>query len=219
MSTATIAPPSLASVSTADTLLVPPPLPTFEEFLAWAVMADVRAEWVAGEVVPMSPANTEHQDLLAFLYRLCIQAAEEGSHGRVFFAPVALKLASRPSGREPDLIFVKAAHADRIKGTYIEGPADLVVEIVSPESDARDRGDKFVEYEAAAIPEYWLIDPLRCAVTVWRLGAERRYQAADLTADGIYESDALPGLRLRPEWLWQRPLPTPMAALARLARG
>ncbi|MCC6625989.1 MAG: hypothetical protein IT340_01180 [Chloroflexi bacterium] len=54
-----------------------------------------------------------------------------------------------------------------------------------------------------------------------RPGAERhgRYQAADLTADGVYESDALPGLRLRPDWLWQQPLPPLAAALATLARA
>ena len=46
---------------------------------------------------------------------------------------------------------------DRVHRTYLDGPADLVVEIVSPESAGRDRGEKYYEYEAAGIPEYWLL--------------------------------------------------------------
>ena len=52
-------------------------------------------------------------------------------------------------------------HLDRLTDSHLSGPADLVVEIVSPDSLGRDRGDKFAEYEAASIPEYWLIDPVR----------------------------------------------------------
>jgi Uma2 family endonuclease len=193
----------------------PPPLPTFEAFLAWARQTDTRAEWVAGEVVPMSPANLDHQRLSSFLYELMRRAAAANG-GEVFYAPIALKLVSRPSGREPDLIYVAAAHADRLRETYIEGPADLVIEIVSPDSDARDRGDKFVEYEAAAIPEYWLVDPLRREVIAWRLESDSRYRALPLDAAGTLASVVLPGLRLLPAWLWQRPLPTLEEALATL---
>jgi Uma2 family endonuclease len=189
-----------------------PELATFEDFLAWARGVDSRAEWVDGEVVVMTPASVEHQMLVGFLYRLLAAVVDEHELGTVLPAPVALKLSSRPSGREPDLLFVSAAHADRLKETHVDGPADLVVEVVSPDSDARDHGDKFVEYEAAGIEEYWLIDPLRRAATFYRLTPEGRYGAVTLTADGLYESPLLPGLRLRPAWLWQRPLP-PLATV------
>src|SRR5262249_52820138 len=46
-------------------------------------------------------------------------------------------------GGEPDVLFVPAAHLDRLKPTYLDGPPDLTVEIVSPESAGPDRGDKF----------------------------------------------------------------------------
>lgn len=61
--------------------------------------------------------------------------------------------------------FVAEEHLDRLQEMHLEGPADLVVEIVSPESRLRDRGEKFAEYELAGVSEYWLLDPeLRRAV-------------------------------------------------------
>ena len=61
-------------------------------------------------------------------------------------------------GRVPDLLFVTSEHVDRQQPTYLDGPRDLAVEIVSPDSVRRDQGEKFVEYEQAGIPEYWLVD-------------------------------------------------------------
>ena len=206
--------------SSVEALAAAPPAPalaTFEEFLAWAMREGVRAEWVAGEVTLLTPVSLEHQELLDFLNDLvkaCIRARQLG---RVYFAPVAMKLPTRPSGREPDLLYVSAEHADRLKATYVDGPADLVVEIISRESDARDRGDKFVEYEGAGIPEYWLIDPLRREATFFQLGEDGRYRAASIEPDGVFESAVIPGLRLRVAWLWQRPLPAVDAALRELA--
>jgi Uma2 family endonuclease len=192
----------------------PPALPTFEDFLAWALQADARAEWVAGEVVVMPPGSPAHQDLLGFLYELINGYVRRRQLGRVYFAPVVMKLATRPSGREPDLLFVSGEHADRLRETHVDGPADLVVEIISPESDARDRGEKFVEYEAAGISEYWLIDPLRQEATFYRRGEDGRYHPAPVAPDGVYCSHILPGFWLRVAWLWQ--LPDAAAALAEL---
>lgn len=47
----------------------------------------------------------------------------------------------------------------------MDGTPDLIVEVTSPESLARDRGEKYVEYEAAGVREYWLIDPDRQQIT------------------------------------------------------
>ena len=194
-------------------LASPPPPVSFEEFLAWTD-EDTRAEWVDGKVVLMSPSSLDHQDLLKFLDRLITAFVEAHQLGWVYFAPVLMRLPTRPSGREPDLLFVANQHADRLRETYLDGPADLVVEIVSPESDERDRGEKFVEYEGAGIPEYWLIDPLRQEAFFYQRGADGRYHLSPVDADGGYHSAVLSGFRLRVAWLWQRPLPRVSEILA-----
>ena len=45
-----------------------------------------------------------------------------------------------------------------------------MVEIASPESRLRDRGEKFAEYEAGSVREYWLIDRERKEADFYRLG-------------------------------------------------
>jgi Uma2 family endonuclease len=191
----------------------PSPPVSFDEFLAWAP-EDAQVEWVDGRVVVMSPASTEHQRLMGFLFSLLRLFAEMHRLGEVFSAPFLMRLPTRPSGREPDIIFVANEHVDRLNETYLDGPADLVVEIVSPDSDARDRGDKFVEYEAAGIPEYWLIDLPRQEAWFYRRGHDGRYHAVPLDPEGVYHAAALPGFRLTVARLWHRPLP-PVAELLR----
>ena len=57
---------------------------------------------------------------------------------------------------------------------YLDGPADLAIEIISPESEARDLVDKLNEYEAAKIPEYWVIDWMRRNALFFLLGEDGR---------------------------------------------
>ena len=92
-----------------------------------------------GEIIEMAPSSAEHQRLGGFLHAFLRLFIEHHGLGEIFYAPFQMRLPLRPSGREPDLLFVDASHADRIKDTYLDGPADLVVEIVSPESQMRDR--------------------------------------------------------------------------------
>jgi Uma2 family endonuclease len=122
---------------------VPPPSApvSWEEFLAWAP-DDWRVEWVAGEIIEMPPSEEEHQDTSLFLVTFLLLYIQRHGLGRIFHAPFLMRLPHRPSGREPDLIFVRTEHAERMKWTYVDGPADLVVEIVSPDSATRDYREK-----------------------------------------------------------------------------
>jgi len=105
-------------------------------------------------------------------------------------------------GREPDLLFVSRGHCDRLTQQYLEGPADLVVEIISPDSRGRDRGDKFYEYEEGGVQEYWILDPERRQAEFYQLGGDGVYQLVRPDDEGDYRSRVLPGLWLKSEWLW-----------------
>jgi Uma2 family endonuclease len=123
-----------------------------------------------------------------------------------------------PSGREPDVLVIAAAHRDRVKAMYLDGPADLALEIVSRESVDRDYQVKLGEYQAAGVLEYWLIDPLTATATFYQLDAKGWYQAAPPDADDVHHSRILPGYWLRVGWLWQVPLPDPTRALCAIDR-
>lgn len=185
---------------------------TYEEFLDWAD-EDTLAEWVDGEVVMYSPASDRHQDISGFLESVLRSFVEARQLGVVRCAPFQMKL---EHGREPDLLFVAQANLGRLKETYLDGPADLVVEIISPESVGRDRGEKFNEYEAGGVREYWLIDPQMEWAAFYHL-EEERYRVAFSGKEGQYHALTLPDFWLRVEWLWQEPLPHLLRALGEIA--
>src|SRR5918992_1829479 len=129
---------------------------SYEEFLAFGEDT-THAEWVDGEVTVFVPPSERHQDVLWFLATLLGWYARRLGLGKVIFAPFEMRLAR--SAREPDLLFVAAQHRDRLTGKRVEGPADLVIELVSDDSVARDRAEKFREYQEAGVLEYWVFDP------------------------------------------------------------
>jgi Uma2 family endonuclease len=186
---------------------------TFEEFLAWGD-EDTWAEWVDGEVVVLTPAAVKHQRIARFLVDLLGNFVLMRQLGEVIPAPFTIKLpAPLKRGREPDIVFISRERLHRLKPTYFDGAPDLVVEITSPESFARDRGEKYVEYEAAGVKEYWLIDPDRQQAEFYRLGEDGRYRLHTAGAGGVYHSEVIPGLRLKTAWLWQDPPPAGVEAL------
>ncbi len=194
----------------AVTLLAAPRRMTYEEFLERD--EDARAEWVDGEVVYMSPPSSRHQDVSDFLTAILRHFVEIHDLGAVRSAPFQMKTGPDLPGREPDLLFVAKEHLERLKENRVDGPADLAVEIISPESRARDRGAKFYEYEGGGVREYWLIDPLRKQAEFYVLGDDGIYRAAP-TKEGVFESVVLKGLRLEEAWLWQEPLPPLLSVL------
>jgi Uma2 family endonuclease len=182
-------------------------LVTFEEYLASGDEASM-SEWVDGEVIEMSPAAERHQEVILFLAQTLGLYVRVNNLGRILIPPFAMKLTADRRGREPDLIFVNQDRVHLIKRTYLDGAADLAVEIISPESIGRDRGEKFVEYEAAGIKEYWLIDPDRESAEFYELGADGLYRAATVEPAAVYRSKVIEGFFVRPAWFWQTPAPT-----------
>ena len=178
---------------------------TYEQFLEW-LDEDTYAEWVDGEIEIMSPASRQHQKLALFLGSLLREFEEQGT-GEVYIAPFQMKLTNVRRGREPDVLFITQNHLASLKNNYLDGPADLVIEIVSPESVLRDRGAKYGEYEAGGVREYWVLDPETKRADFFVLDDEGRYQRSQPDAEGIYTSAVLPDFWINVTWLWQNPLP------------
>jgi Uma2 family endonuclease len=168
----------------------------------------VYAEWIGGEVIvyPVSN-NTMHQLILVFLTKLLGLYLDFRALGRLLIAGSPMVVHEEQSARQPDLMIILNAHLDRIKAQNVEGPADIVIEIVSPESGGRDRGDKFIEYEAAGVAEYWLLDPVRKEAVIYALGEDKRYHRAALDTQGRLVSTLLPGFALDPAILWREDMP------------
>lgn len=100
----------------------------------------------------------------------------------------------------------------------LNGPADLIIEIISTESVARDRSDKFYEYQSGGVREYWVIDP-RPSMTradFWVLDKTNRYRPIPIDSDGIYHSTILPNFWLNVDNLLAEELPDPLKIVSKL---
>jgi Uma2 family endonuclease len=178
---------------------------TEEEFDTWCD-EDVRAEWVDGEVILLSPANIPHVDLAGWLTSILRIIAESEDAGRVFDIEAQIRLAIVKQRRNPDVLFVAKSRENIIKQTYIDGAPDFLMEIVSPDSQARDWRDKFDAYEKSGVREYWVIDQQSKHVEAYALGRSGKY-AVIRESDGKIQSKVIRKLYIRPQWLWQSPLP------------
>jgi len=184
---------------------------TFETYLEQ--FAGQYAEWVNGTVIGMSPIDRRHDELSRFLSFLLELFLNYRPVATIRAAPTTMRLRSDLPAREPDLQIILDEHADRLTDTYVDGPADWVIEIVSPESVARDRGEKFHEYERGGVNEYWIVDPHRQQLLAYSLGSDGLYTPIPEDQQGRIASVTLPEFRLKVEVLWQSPLP---GALARV---
>jgi Uma2 family endonuclease len=203
----------MASQSSSTVTLLP--RMSYEEFLDWCD-EDTLAEWVDGQVVMTSPASLHHQVVADFLVQTLGIYVQEQQLGRIISAPFQMKLSVPRSGREPDVLFITQEHLGRLKNTYLDGPADLAVEVVSPESRKRDREEKLAEYEIGGVREYWIIDPEQQRVDYYVLATDGRYERRRADTQGVYPSEVVSGFWLKEEWLWQEPPPNVLAVLREL---
>ncbi|HWG44658.1 MAG TPA: Uma2 family endonuclease [Gemmataceae bacterium] len=189
---------------------------TFEDFCA-LIPDGQKADLIDGVIYMASPDNTDANDLFGWLLVLMYGYAEAKKLGQVFGSRVAFRLKER-NGPEPDLAFVLAEHGDRIQRGYVEGPPDLAVEIVSPESVERDYEEKRQQYQSAGVPEYWIIDEEEKTILLLRLNARGRYREVR-PRRGIFHSEILPGFHLDPQWLWKEPRPYALVIAQQLLAG
>jgi Uma2 family endonuclease len=199
----------------AEEIIAPPGPMTEEEFEAWCT-EDVKAEFVDGEVMVHSPVSTEHTDLNGFLIALMRMVAEHDDVGKVYGSELQVRLRSGLR-RVPDVVFVAKNRLDIVKPTYVDGAPDLVLEIISPDSAERDWREKYLEYEAAGVSEYWIIDPHTQQLRAYRLEENKRYHPLpEDKKTGHIRSEMLRGFWLQAVWLWQESLPPLLTAAAEL---
>jgi Uma2 family endonuclease len=178
---------------------------TFETFMEY--FADRYTEWLPeGIVIKLSPVTRKHDMLFQFLIQLFRVYLDATKAGLLMTAPFVMRVKPKSSGREPDLHIVLAERAAIVHDTITEGPADVVIEIISEETVERDTVTKFGEYEAGGVREYWLLDSLNDETFFYELDGIGHYQLISLE-DGVFRSKILSHFLLDVRLLWQCPMP------------
>ncbi len=104
---------------------------------------------------------------------------------------------------QPDLIVVLPGGLATITEKHIQGPPDVVVEILSPSTAKRDRNLKRKRYEYFGVREYWLVDPSTRCFEILRLqGGQLMNQVSVISPDQC-STDLLPGLIIDLSWVFQ----------------
>lgn len=158
-----------------------------EEYLE--LNGNLLVEFSNGYLEVLSMPTTTHQLIVAWLYQRLLEFVTSGNLGTPLFAPLRVRL-WEGKFREPDVLFMLAAHGERIKEEFWEG-ADLVMEVVSSDDRRRDLDTKRREYAQAHIPEYWIVDPQQSTITVLRLDGDDRYAVHGEFAAGTQATSLL----------------------------
>lgn len=122
------------------------------DYLLFANDQNALIDLIDGKVVLHETPTPRHQSIVVAL----TLAFGRSRVGQVLVAPMPVRLRTDRM-REPDVMFYRTEHMDRIHDQYGD-PPDLVAEVLSPSTRNVDEVDKLAEYAAAGIPEYWVID-------------------------------------------------------------
>ena len=136
---------------------LPVALPTLEEYLSIERQAPTRHEYRNGLVVAMAGGTRTH-DLLAAQAITRLTLAVEGKAGRAHGGNLQIYVAAHNVALYPDAMVICG------QDIFAKGRTDLVtnplliVEVLSPSTEAYDRGRKFECYRALpSLREYILI--------------------------------------------------------------
>jgi Uma2 family endonuclease len=166
---------------------------------------------------PSVTVTGRHQDIRLYLTVLLKTFVEMTDAGMVRDAPYQVRLDDEHV-YQPDIVFITNSSFDRMHETYVEGAPDVIVEVISPESAAQDRGEKFVTYESRGVREYWLIDPIRELANIYHLGPDDLYDDFRPDTTGRLRSRVLKGFVLDVNRLWRRVLPTTVETVEMVQR-
>jgi len=140
------------------------------------------------EVLPMP--TTTHQFIMLFLYRALYSHVMGRALGEVLVPPTKVRIATRRF-REPDVLFIPAARMRWQSVQYWQDIA-LAMEVVSPDDPQRDYRQKRLDYAAAGIEEYWIVDPQKEVVTVLQLQVDTSVLRGEFRPGTMATSALLP---------------------------
>ncbi len=131
---------------------------TLEEYFELDRASDTRYEFWNGEIFAMSGASPAHAQILVNLI-ITIGMQLRGRSCRVFPSDVRVKIPSLPPYRYPDLTALCGSpEFEPIGGIDALTNPSLIIEVLSPSTEAYDRGDKFTHYKSIeSFGEYVLL--------------------------------------------------------------
>jgi Uma2 family endonuclease len=161
-----------------------------------------RYELFEGDIIVSPSPTTLHQSTVLNIAMIVGSFVRENDRGNVFIASCDVYF-SDDTVVEPDLLVVARDRLSIVKDDYIEGAPDLVVEVLSPTSEERDRGYKFKLYAEQGVKEYWLADYRKRVLQIFGLTSSGFQLLGEFKDDVVVKSSLFPELRFGVSELWK----------------
>jgi len=159
---------------------------------------DRRYELMEGDLLMVPSPIEYHQRISRNLEFILWKFIQEHNLGFVYDAPFDVVL-SEENVVQPDILFVSRERSSIITAENVKGAPDLVIEILSPATEYRDREIKRKLYAKHGVKEYWLVDPDKQTMEVMKL-SEGGYKTIGLYKKGEkLQSPTLVGLSFDPK--------------------
>lgn len=179
---------------------------TYQDYQSLPESMTGHYELLDGDIVMVPSPTTAHQRACRNFGFLLFRFIRERGVGEIFFAPVDVVFGKGKDREvvEPDLVFITKARQDIVTEKEIVGAPDLVVEVLSPGTEERDRGYKKVLYGRYGVREYWIVDPGNASVEVYRPDATGFTLAGRYGCGETLTSALFPGLQIALDEVFRR---------------
>ncbi|MCX6022873.1 MAG: Uma2 family endonuclease [Chloroflexi bacterium] len=161
-----------------------------------------RYEVIKGELYVAPAPKIAHNDVVINFTLLFKPYIQIHNLGKLFIAPTDVILADG-SVVQPDVLFVRRDRMDIVGADNVTGSPDLVIEVLSPSTAARDRGKKADLYAEHGVPHYWIAAPILKSLEVYELREGAYVLVGRYADDETFESILFPGLTISLVDIWR----------------
>ncbi len=171
----------------------------YAHYLSWKF--NERVELIKGKIFKMSPApNRNHQGISGNLF-MPLKAFLTVHNCKVYAAPFDVRFPNNPDDKnpytvvQPDICVI--CDLTKLDDKGCVGAPDMIIEILSPSTAAKDVKDKFELYEEHGVKEYWIVDPENNILDIFLLNDTNKYQLkGKFNAEQRVVVNSIPGLEI-----------------------
>ncbi|MCI0694968.1 Uma2 family endonuclease [candidate division KSB1 bacterium] len=154
-----------------------------------------RYEIINGELYMVPAPSTDHQSTVGNFFGTIWHFLRQNPIGKVYSAPTDV-IFSEINVLQPDVVFLSKQKMDILTSENIQGAPDLVIEVLSPGTEKRDRTVKLKTYSKFGVLEYWMASEEKKTVEVWRRKGKKLVFHVLLDRTQTLITPLLPGLEI-----------------------
>ncbi len=163
-------------------------LMTPQDYLEWEEQQPIKYEYINGEVYAMTGGTIPHNDI-ALNLASAFKNHLRGKGCKVQIADAKVGISTKGPFHYPD-VMVSCDPRDQKARKIIYHPC-LIVEVLSPSTEAFDRGKKFKHYRRIdTLNEYVLIDSEKMSIECYRLNERNKWELTSYSLEEAVDTQA-----------------------------